>query len=76
MSPPASWRVEFDPGAARDLRKLGAAAEALILRFLRERIATADDPRRFGKALTADLKGFGAIVSEITAFSRPSKSVD
>jgi len=51
------WRVEFDRIAARDLRKLGAEAHRLILKYLRERIATADDPRRFGHALTRDLKG-------------------
>jgi len=51
------WRVEFDRVAARDLRKLGTEANRLILKYLRERIATADDPRRFGHALTRDLKG-------------------
>ena len=51
------WRVEFDRAAARDLRKLGAEAEGLILRYLRERIAGSGDPRRFGHALTGDLKG-------------------
>jgi mRNA interferase RelE/StbE len=54
---PAVWRVEFDRDAARDLKKLGADAQRLILRYLRERIAVADDPRRFGHALTGDLKG-------------------
>jgi len=52
-----SWRVEFDRSAARDLRKLGTEAERLILRYLRERIAGSDDPRRFGHALTSDRKG-------------------
>ena len=51
------WRVEFDRDAARDLRKLGVQAQRQILRYLRERIATAEDPRRFGHALTRDLKG-------------------
>jgi mRNA interferase RelE/StbE len=51
------WRVEFDRAADRDLRKLGAEAEREITRYLRERIATAADPRRFGHALTGDLKG-------------------
>ena len=51
------WRIEFDRDAARDLRKLGANAHRLILRYLRERIATTEDPRRFGHALTGDLKG-------------------
>jgi mRNA interferase RelE/StbE len=51
------WRVEFDRDAARDLRKLSHDARRLILRYLRERIATAENPRRFGHALTGDLKG-------------------
>jgi mRNA interferase RelE/StbE len=51
------WRVEFDRDAARDLRKLDAQAQRQILRYLRERIATEEDPRRFGHALTGDLKG-------------------
>jgi mRNA interferase RelE/StbE len=53
----AIWRVEFDRAAARDLRKLGADAERRVLRYLRERIAGSDDPRRFGHALTGDRKG-------------------
>jgi mRNA interferase RelE/StbE len=51
------WRVEFDRDAARDLRKLDARAQRDILGYLRERIATDQDPRRFGHALTGDLKG-------------------
>jgi mRNA interferase RelE/StbE len=57
MSPAPGWRVEFDADAARDLRKLGHAARRLVLIYLRTRIATADDPRRFGHPLTGDLKG-------------------
>lgn len=52
-----SWRVQFDRAAVRDLRKLGRQAERLILRYLRERIAGADNPCRFGHALTGDHKG-------------------
>jgi mRNA interferase RelE/StbE len=51
------WRVEFDPDAAHELRKLGHDARRLVLKYLRERIATTDDPRRFGHALLGDLKG-------------------
>jgi mRNA interferase RelE/StbE len=56
LAPPV-WRIEFDRDAARDFRKLGEAAKRAILKYLRERIATADDPRRFGKPLLGDLKG-------------------
>jgi mRNA interferase RelE/StbE len=52
------WRVEFLAEAARELRKLGPPAEKLILRYLRQRIALAEDPRRFGRPLTGDLEGF------------------
>jgi mRNA interferase RelE/StbE len=51
------WQVEFDRDAARELKKLGKKAQADILRYLRNRISTANDPRRLGKALTGDLKG-------------------
>ena len=51
------WRVEFDRDAARDLRKLGPEPQRLILHYLRTRIATAENPRRFGHALLGDLKG-------------------
>ena len=51
------WRVEFDRAAARDLRKLGTDAELRVLRYLRERIAGTEDPRRLGKPLTGDRKG-------------------
>ena len=57
MSAQPVWRVEFDQRAARELRKLGHDARRLIQKYLRERIATADDPRRFGRPLAHDLQG-------------------
>lgn len=51
------WRVEFDEAARKELRKLDHQAQQDILRYLRERIATDDDPRRFGKALARELAG-------------------
>ena len=55
--PAPVWRIEFDRAAVRDLRKLGVDAERRVLRFLRERIAGSDDPRRLGHALTGDRSG-------------------
>jgi mRNA interferase RelE/StbE len=52
-----AWRVEFDDDAIRELRALGTTERQRVLRYLRERIATPDDPRRFGKALTGELSG-------------------
>ncbi len=52
------WRVEFLAEAARELRKLGPGPEQHIVKYLRQRIVVAEDPRRFGRPLTGDLKGF------------------
>jgi mRNA interferase RelE/StbE len=51
------WKIEFDDRARRELRKLDAATQQAILRYLRERIATKQDPRRFGKPLRRNLAG-------------------
>jgi mRNA interferase RelE/StbE len=46
-----TWKVEVDRRAAKELRSLDPDGRRRILRFLRERVATAEDPRRFGRAL-------------------------
>jgi mRNA interferase RelE/StbE len=57
VNAPRIWRIEFLAEAARELRKLGPGPEQQILQYLRQRIAQAEDPRRFGRPLTGDLKG-------------------
>lgn len=52
-----TWKVEWDDRARRELRKLGKQAQTDILKYLRERIATEHDPRRFGKGLSYDKHG-------------------
>lgn len=52
-----TWTVEFDDRAAKDLRKLDRQAQRDILRYLRERIATDEDPRRFGRPLSGNFAG-------------------
>lgn len=51
------WRVTFSPAAERSLRKLDKTAQIEILRYLRRRIETTEDPRRFGHALHGNLAG-------------------
>jgi mRNA interferase RelE/StbE len=46
-----AWRVELSESADRELGKLDPQHRKRILKFLRERIATRDDPRAIGKAL-------------------------
>ena len=55
--PTLTWRVEFDDRARKELRKLDRQAQREILRYLRDRIATEEDPRRFGKQLRGDKWG-------------------
>lgn len=52
-----TWSIEFDDAAAKELRKLDGPIQHEILRYLRERIATGEDPRRFGKPLSRELAG-------------------
>ena len=52
-----TWTVEFDDAAAKELRKLDRQAQSDILRYFRERIATDEDPRRFGKPLSGEFAG-------------------
>lgn len=49
-----AWSVEFTRSAQKQLRKLDKPAAARIARYLRQRIATTDNPRRLGKALTGE----------------------
>jgi mRNA interferase RelE/StbE len=52
-----TWSVEWDERARRELRRLDPAVQRQILRYLRERIAGSNDPRRFGRSLGGQLGG-------------------
>ncbi len=52
-----TWIVEWDDAAVKELRKLDKQIQREILQYFRERIATKDDPKRLGKALTHDKTG-------------------
>ena len=52
-----TWKVEFDDAAAKELRKLDRQIQKEILTYLRARIATDEDPRRFGRPLARDMGG-------------------
>ena len=54
-----AWQIEFDPAAVKELARLDKPVARCIVAFLRERIATVDDPRTLGEALRgAELGGF------------------
>ena len=52
-----AWQIEFDSEAENDLKKIDREMQRRIMRYLRERIATGKDPRRFGAPLRRELSG-------------------
>ena len=52
-----AWSIEYDPGAAKDLKKLDRAVQREILDYMDNRVAMAEDPRRLGKPLRASKFG-------------------
>jgi len=52
-----AWKVEIDPSAVRELRKIDQQQARRILTFLHERVALLDDPRSIGQALKGSRLG-------------------
>lgn len=52
-----TWTIEWDERARRELRRLDRQVQRDILKYFSERIATDQDPRRFGKPLQHELQG-------------------
>jgi len=51
------WKIEFDPAAIKELEKLDKTVERRIVKFLRERVASLDDPRQIGGSLKGTKSG-------------------
>ena len=52
-----AWRVEISRTAQTQIAKLDRPAQASILRYLRERVQPAENPRQLGKPLRGEKKG-------------------
>ncbi|MEY2872921.1 MAG: hypothetical protein RLZZ373_292 [Pseudomonadota bacterium] len=52
-----AWRIDLTATAAKQLGKLDKAEAKRITAFLRQRLATLEDPRSTGKALTGPQLG-------------------
>ncbi len=52
-----AWTVEFHPAARDELAALDRPVQRRIQRFIDERLLKAQDPRRFGQALTGARAG-------------------
>jgi len=52
-----AWRIETSETAKKQLTKLDRHIQVEILHYLRKRIATNEDPRRYGEPLRRNLEG-------------------
>lgn len=52
-----TYRLEFTPEIQKQLRKMDKHQATLIVRWLYQHIDGIDDPRKFGKGLTANRSG-------------------
>ena len=53
-----TWKIDYSDTALKQLRKLDRQVARRILDFMDERIASSDDPRHSGKALSGPLRTF------------------
>ena len=51
------WRVEAKETAQKQIAKLDRKAQVEVIRYLRERVQQAENPRQFGKAPHGEKKG-------------------
>ncbi len=52
-----AWTIEVGRSAAKQIAKLQRPAQQSIVRFLRERLAPAENPRQWGKPLHGEKRG-------------------
>jgi len=52
-----AWKIEYAETAQRQLAGIDQKVAKSIMRYLDERVATDEDPRRFGDPLKRDLSG-------------------
>lgn len=51
------WKIEFSPGARKNLKRLDYQIAKRVVTFLEQRVATASHPRVLGKPLSGDSLG-------------------
>src|SRR3990167_1751109 len=53
-----NWQVKFSPLALKDLEKLDKGMHKIIAVYLYNKLETDENPKRFGKPLSGNLKEF------------------
>ena len=57
MASKTNFRIEFDPDALKELKKLDRPIQQRLVGFLKERVAPLKNPRSIGEALTGAALG-------------------
>ncbi len=52
-----AWKIEITRTAEKQIKKLHRVAQQSIVRFLRDRLNPADNPRQWGKPLHGEKRG-------------------
>ncbi len=52
-----AWTIEISRTAEKQIKKLDKVTQGMIVRFLRDRLKPAENPRQFGKPLYGDKGG-------------------
>jgi mRNA interferase RelE/StbE len=53
-----AWKISFDRKAEKQFAKLAPDAQLQIAAYLSQRVAVQSDPRKLGKALRGEKKGY------------------
>ena len=51
------WQIKFDSRAVKELKKIDKIAQKIIINYLKQQVASQENPRTFGKALKGDNRG-------------------
>ncbi|MEE9451522.1 MAG: type II toxin-antitoxin system RelE/ParE family toxin [Gammaproteobacteria bacterium] len=52
-----TWTIKFDDRAKKEFKRLDKHTQRTIIRYLRERIESSNNPRQYGKSLSANKTG-------------------
>jgi mRNA interferase RelE/StbE len=53
-----SWKILIEKQAEKQIKKLDPFTRSKIINYIKNRIATSEDPRSLGKPLTGNLSGY------------------
>jgi mRNA interferase RelE/StbE len=52
-----AWKIDFEPDAGKQLKKLDKYSQQLIRNYLKDKVLNLEHPKMLGKALKHSLKG-------------------